>query len=291
MPALLLSAALLTAGGCGEPPHPESGSERPTEDGGGVVSVIDAAGVRHTLSRPARRVISLVPSATETLRALGAGDVLVGRTDYDDQEWLASVPSVGGGLEPSLEAVVALRPDVVIRFEGDQDPRTPARLDELGIRHVGVRPVRLDDIFTTNRIVGTLVGKGEAAEALSQRIRAGLDSLAHDLEALPRRRVAYVLGGSPPWVAGRDTYISDILERIGADNAFADLGTTYFSVSPEELRAGDIDVVLVSARGAYERSWTPDARIEIVEDAFEVPGPRVVGAARKVAEIIHGRLR
>lgn len=285
----MLSAALLTAGGCGDPPLPESASGRPSGDGDGVIRFVDAAGVRHTLSAPARRVISLVPSVTETLHALGADDVLVGRTEYDDQAWLASVPSVGGGLEPSLEAIVALRPDAVIRFEGEQDPRTPARLDELGIRHVGVRPVRFDDVFTTNRIVGSLVGRAEAADSLSRRIRAGLDRLARDVRGLPRRRVAYVLGGSPPWVAGSETYISDILARVGADNALGDLGTTYFSVSPEELRVRDIDVVLVSGTGAYDPAWTPHARVEVVGDAIEVPGPRVVDAAREVAETVHGR--
>lgn len=266
----------------GETPGTDQGSD------GGVV-LVDAAGIRHTLAEPARRIVSLVPSATETLRAIGAGDVLAGRTDYDTTAWTASIPSVGGGLDPNLEAVVALRPDAVIRFEGDQDPRTPERLDRLGIRHVAVRPVSLDGLYTTNRIVGRLTGHEAASDSLTREIRAGLRRLSDRVSELPRRRVAYMLGGSPPWVSGPGTYIDEIVVLVGGDNVFDDLRSPYASVSPEELRARDIDVVLLSSRGSYDRSLTPDARIEVVGDALEVAGPTVVDAAWDVAEAIHGR--
>ncbi|MDH3271457.1 MAG: helical backbone metal receptor [Gemmatimonadota bacterium] len=251
--------------------------------------VIDAMGTRHELEQPARRVVSLVPSATETLRAIGASDALVGRTDYDTQAWAAGIPSVGGGLEPNLEALVSLRPDVVIRFGGEQDPRTPERLDDLGIRHVAVRPVALADLFETNRIVGEVVGREAESDALSHAIRAGLEGLAAATASLPRVRVAYVLGGSPPWVAGPGTYISQVLDLVGGDNVFSDLRAPYSAVSPEELRSRDVDVVIVSSAGSFDESLTPNARLEVVGDDFEVPGPGVIAAARRIAEVVHGR--
>ena len=118
-------------------------------------TLVDADGKTVALDGPASRVVSLVPSATATIHALGSDDVLVGRTDFDTASWAAPVPSVGGGLEPSLEAVVALSPDLVIRFAGEQDTRTPARLDELGIHHMAVRPDRLEDIYRTVALVGS----------------------------------------------------------------------------------------------------------------------------------------
>lgn len=251
---------------------------------------LDAAGTEHVFDRPARRIVSLVPSATETLRALGADDALVGRTDFDTQPWLADLPSVGGGLEPNIEALIALQPDLVIRFEGAQDPRTPRRLDELGIRHVAVRPVSLADIYLTNTIVGRVTGRLEAADSLSATIQAGLDALERAARSIPSPTFAYVLGGSPPYVAGPNTYIEEVLTLLGGRNVFSDLDAPFAAVSPEELRARQIDVVLVAARGQYDEALTPDARIEAVGDALESPGPGVVAAARSVAEAMHGRI-
>lgn len=295
--ALCLLAATAGLGGCGgtETPGPdhEEGAERlrPTDapnSSGDSIVFSDAAGRRHALARPARRIVSLVPSATETIHAIGADARLVGVTDYDLWPWADTLPSVGGGLDPNLEALIALRPDVVVRFEGEQDPRTPTRLDELGIRHVAVRPVSLDDVYETNRIVGALTGRREAADSLTRKIRQGLTDLSESVSSLPRKRVAFMLGGSPPWVSGPGTYVSDILGIVGGDNVFADLGRPYAPVSPEELRSREIDVVLVSRAGTYDAALTPDARIEVVGDALDAPGPDVVAGARSVAQAIHG---
>ena len=276
----LLTAAACSGGGSGETPDSSETS---------VVSFTDVAGRDHTLQSPARRVISLVPSATETIRAIGSAAALVGVTDYDQPGVDGPVASVGGGLEPNLEAVVALRPDVVIRFHGDQDPRTPERLDALGIRHVAVRPVALADVFETNRIIGRLLGRPDAADSLSSAIRDGLAELEAAVSDLPRQRVVYMLGGSPPWVSGPGTYISEILALAGGDNVFEDLSNPYQAVSPEELRSREIDIVLVSSAGSYDPALTPTARVEVVGDALQVPGPDVVEAAAAMAEILHGR--
>ncbi len=253
------------------------------------VRLLDAAGAEMVLPRPARRVLSLVPSATETLHAMGRGDVLVGRTDYDTQSWAAKLPSVGGGLEPNLEAIVALQPDLVVRFGGDQDARTPARLTSLGIPVISVRPDRIEDVYRTIDLLGDAIGDEPAADSLAQSIRNGLRDAAEEARALPRVRVAYVLGGTPPWVAGPNTYIDEIVSMMGGDNVFGDLKLLYAAVSPEELRARVIDVVLVSGSGTFDGSLAPGARIEDIGTALEIPGPGVVAAARLVAERIHGR--
>jgi iron complex transport system substrate-binding protein len=250
---------------------------------------VDAAGVRHVFEEPAARVVSLVPSATITMRVLGAESSLVGRTDYDTAAWATDVPSVGGGLDPNLESIVALDPDVVIRFEGEQDPRTPARLDQLGIPHVAVRPSSLDQIYETMEIVGALTGRHDRADSLARSIREGLTELRVRVADLPRQRVAYVLGGTPPWVSGPGTYIDEILSLAGGVNAFADLEALYTAVSPEEMRAREIDVVLVSHAGTFDVSLTPGARVAVVGTGLENPGPGVVEAAWRVAEAIHGR--
>lgn len=283
--ALLTPAVLLFLTGCaGDRP-----AERSRTEASDPVRVTDASGRVVELPGVARRIVSLVPSATQTLRAIGADDALVGRTDFDAEPWTRSIPSVGGGLEPNVEAIVALQPDLVVRFGGPQDPRTPTRLDELGIPHVAVRPDHVEDIYGTARLLGRVTGREAQADSLVATIRRGLAGLADAASALPRRRVVYLLGGSPPWVAGPDTYIDELLSLAGGNNVFGDLGALYAAVSPEQLRTRDIEVVLLSGEGTFDASLTPGARVEEVDASLEIPGPGVVDAAYRVAERLHGR--
>jgi len=266
------------------------GSDRPDTPRVGRVDrieVVDAAERAWTLDGPARRIISLVPSATSTLKAMGAESVLVGRTDFDTDPWVTSLPSVGGGLEPNIEVIISLDPDLVIRFAGEQDPVTAARLDDLGIPHLAVRPDRLEDIMASVELLGRVTGFEAEADSLIDSIRTGLAELAARTKSLPRQRVAYVMGTTPAWVAGPGTYIDEIMSLVGGDNAFSDLGTLYAVVSLEELRSRPIDVVLVPDRSAFDASVTPDARVEEVGETLEMPGPGVVDAARLVARLIH----
>lgn len=276
-----LALPLLLAVACG------GGADR-TAVADPAVTVPDAAGRTVALEEPARRVVSLVPSATLVLEALGARDRLVGRTDFDTATWAAELPSVGGGLEPNLEAVVSLRPDLVIRFAGEQDPATPARLDDLGIPHAAVRPDRIAGILESVRIVGQVVGRPAAADSLAHRLRAGLDSVGHAHEGRTSPRVAYVLGGTPPWVAGPGTYIHELIELAGAENVFAGLGSPYASVSPEEFVAREVDVILADQPGDVPPRLAGDVPVRQVSDALELPGPGVVRAAREVARLVHG---
>jgi ABC-type Fe3+-hydroxamate transport system substrate-binding protein len=266
------------------------GNEAPRVEGRSeAIRIVDGTGVEVLLHAPARRIVSLVPSATQTLHAMGRGDVLIGRTDYDTQVWASHLASVGGGLEPNLEAIVALRPDLVVRFAGEQDTRTPARLAELGIPQLAVRPDRIDDIYATATLLGLAIGGVAAADSFASAIRSGLAEASASVRGLPRLRVVYVLGGTPPWVAGAGTYIDEVISLMGGDNVFADLDLLYASVSPEQLRARPVDVVLLSEPGTFDPALTPDARVELVGTALEIPGPGVVDAAYLVAERMHGR--
>ena len=264
------------------------GETRPEQAFPEGITVVDASGTQRFLAAPARRVISLVPSATQTLRALRVDSVLVGRTDFDLQDWSAHLPSVGNGLQPNLEEIVALSPDLVIRFYGEQDSRTPARLDELGIMHIAVRPDRLQDVYAGVILLGRATGADAAADSLVRALEAGLAELEQRVQRLPRQRTIYVLGGTPPWIAGPNTYIDEIIRLVGGDNAFGDLGALYSAVSPEELRAREIDVVLVSDASQFDMTLTPQARLVEIGDALEIPGPDVVDAAWRVAELLHG---
>ncbi len=278
-----LLPALLVAGAC-------SGKQRATRGAAdsSTIEVVDAAGVRHTLPGPVRRVVSLVPSATLTLAALGAEDVLVGRTDFDTTSWAAHIPSVGGGLHPSIEAIVALHPDVVVSFAGTQDRDTPARLAGFGIPDLAIRPDRIADVKKEIDILGRVTGHVQRADSLVRSIDRGLAGIRSSVAGLPKPRVAYLLGGTPPWVAGSGTYIDELVTIAGGHNVFHDLGSLYAAVSPEEIAARDIQVVLVPRSATFDRRLAPHARVAVVSGALELPGPDVVSAARDLARLIHG---
>jgi len=278
----ILLPLVLAASGCSDTPRPD---ESRSFYG---IEVIDAVGTVHHLERPARRVISLVPSATISLGALGAGDLLVARTDFDTVQWVQHLPSVGGGIQPSHEALVALEPDLVIRFAGEQDVETPAVLDQLGIRHVAIRPDRIADIRESLTILGAVTGHSGEADRLITQIDAAL-MMARAVAARSRPvRVAYVLGGTPPWVAGPGTYVHELLEVAGGVNVFADLSRLYASVSPEEFVARDIDLILTPQASSIPEGLHHGARVLVVGDLLELPGPDVGEVALELARLLAG---
>ncbi len=279
IPALLLCVA--ACGGEGHAP-----AARPAADSATIRTFEDADGRDVRLAVPVTRVVSLVPSATLTLDAIGAREVLVARTDFDTASWTADLPSVGGGLEPSIETILALRPDLVIRFGGPQDSRTAARLDELGITWLAIRPDDIENVFSTIRLLGGVTGRGPTADSLVFRLRSELDQVRHGAGGHAAVRAAYVLGGDPPWVAGPGTYVDEIIRLAGGVNVFEDLGALYAAVSPEEMVARHIDVVLVQRGSTFDRKLVGAARVVEVGGALELPGPGVAAAAREVARAL-----
>lgn len=236
---------------------------------------------------PPLRVVSLVPSATEILVALGAADRLVGRTDFDTDSTVRSLPSVGGGLHPSLEALTALEPDLVIRFGGETDTATPGHLDRLGVEHVAVRPDRLADVLDIIVVLGELVGRTEAARELRQRIEADLEAVRRRVADEERVRVAYLVGGRPPLVAGPGTFIDDLIRVAGGVNVFDDLDRLYAPVSEEELLARPLDVVLVSEGAGSVPDLPAGALLQEVSADVEIPGIHLASAAEQLARTLH----
>ena len=284
--ALLLLLATVTFGACGA-----SGSgqrdERDAPPSAAPVVITDASGRAVRFDHPPARVLSLVPTVTQMLVELGAGDALVGRTDYDTFAVVRGLPSVGGGLRPDLERLLTLRPELVIRFEGAQDPVTGVALDERGIPHIAVRPDRIEDVRTIVRQMGQIMGRSEAADTLV----ADLDRQLEDVRALvagaERPRVAYVLGGTPPWVAGPGTFIADLLDAAGGENVFADLDRLYGPVSLEELVTRDVTLFVVGRGTVVNPRLGDRAPVVEVSQDVESPGTGLGRAALELARLLH----
>ena len=255
---------------------------------------VDAAGDTLRLERPPERIVALVPSVTRVIAELGESARLVGRTRYDTATALADLPSVGAGMGPNFEALLALRADLVVYFVGSSDPETPAQLDRLGIRRFGVRPDDLEDVVELYETFGGMLERTERAGALAASLRAALDSVAGataGLVPVGGLGVTYLLDGDPPWAAGPATYIGQLIALAGGTLLPTDLPPLYAQVSPESLVRSDIDVVLLSGDSNIDPRLAEGRRLERVPDWVEVPGPEVRQAAWVIAEALHPELR
>ena len=284
--APLLLLASVTLGACGDAESGQ-GVERGVLPSAAPVVITDASGRAVRFDHPPARVLSLVPTVTRMLVELGAGEALVGRTDYDTLAVVRALPSVGGGLQPDLELLLTLRPELVIRFEGAQDPVTGVALDERGIPHLAVRPDQIEDVRTIVHQMGKIMGRSEAADTLVADLDRQLADVRARVAGAERPRVAYVLGGTPPWVAGPGTFIADLLDVAGGENVFADLDRLYGPVSLEELITRDVALFVVRRGTVVNPRLGDRAPVVEVSHNVESPGTGLGRAALELAHLLH----
>lgn len=265
------------------------------------VRVFDALGRAVQLPAPALRVVSMAPSHTETICALAACDLLVGRDALSDAPAEASAaPTVGTAFAPDLEAIVAARPDLVLAdaFTGLAEALAP-----FGIPVYAGTPQRLADLAPYLADLGTLLGRPEAAAALFAELDAGFAELRRDLAGVDRPTV-FVEIDATPYAAGPTSLVGAILEIAGGTNALDASFGDYPRVDPEQVVARDPQVILLmdapygvdAADVAARPGWgglraVRDGRvIELTQaqvDALSRPGPRLLEAARALARLLH----
>ena len=252
--------------------------------------------------RPARRVISLVPSVTQVIVALGAGDRLVARTQYDTQAELASLPSIGAGATPNLEAMARLEPDLVVTWAKLTPAGVRDRLSQLGIRTY-TRDIRtIADVMGVVRDMGDALGMLARADSLTRAIRAELDAVSRSVSDLHPPSVFVLLWDDPPMTTGPGTFIDEALGIAGGVNVFADAREPWPQVSLEELVVRDPDIIVVvqsrdapidterlgRAPGWRELRAVRSGRLVSIDpELLGRPGPAIGAATRRLAELLH----
>ncbi len=233
---------------------------------------------------------------TETIVQLGQADLLIARTDYDRGPAVAGLPSVGGGLDPSPEALVALHPDLVIAWRSARGGGFREALGSVGIPVHSVSIEDTTDVFRTFDRLGTLLGVPRAADRLARELRDSLATVAADRPAGPPPTVLFTLLGSPPRTAGAGTFVAQILDIAGGRLAFPELAEGWPEVSLEAVveRQPDVLIVPVEPGGdplailADRPGWRDleavrTGRVHGVDaDLFSRPGPRLAEAARQL---------
>jgi iron complex transport system substrate-binding protein len=297
---LAAAAAVLAACGGGDAPARPAAASASSS-----VQATDDAGQVIRLDRPAARIVSLIPSATDLLVAMGARGQLVGRTDFDKDAALAALPSVGGGLDPSLESLAALRPDLVISFETQGDAALRTRLRELGIPVYGLAAQDTADVFRALANLGTLAGRRPAADSVAASVRGELEAVRRSVAGRPAPSVLYVAWVDPPMIAGPTTFLSELVRLAGGRPIFEDLKQEWPQVSIEEIVSRRPQVVVIpsgagaefsasalrSAPGWRELVAAPGTRVaEVPVAVVNRPGPRLGEAARALRDAIHPEL-
>lgn len=278
------------------------GGQAPREEGDRSLSATDDNGRKVRLARPATRVVTLVPSATETLVALGALPQIVGRTRHDTAPAVQDIRSVGGMLDPNLETLLSLRPDLVVAMADDKAAHLLRRLQESGIPIFSVQAKDTTDVFRNIERLGLLTGRTRSADSLAAALRSELAQVRASVASRPTPSVLYVVWHDPPTIAGPSTFISQIIGVAGGRTVFPDLERDWPQVSLEEIVRRQPEVVVVpvgddpahtvgrllDAPGWRELRAVREGRVvELPTDLMNRPGPHIAEAARRLRDALH----
>jgi ABC-type Fe3+-hydroxamate transport system substrate-binding protein len=212
---------------------------------------------------PAHRVVSLSPAFTELLFAVGAGDRVVGRTAWcDAPDEARAVPSVGDGLAPNVEAVLARAPDLVVLYASGTNAAAANRLAALGVPTRTLPMDRLDDVPAAARVLGRLTGTTGHADSLAAAFERAVDSARAAAPSGPAPRVLLLAWEEPPIVIGGGSFQDELVRLAGAVNVFADLPAPSAQVTVEAIAARDPDlIVLLDADGMPAWSGRPEWQV------------------------------
>ncbi len=198
----------------------------------------------------ADRIVSLAPNITEILFAIGLGDKITGVTlDSDYPPDAAEKPKVGTFWQPDIEAVVAARPDLVITLGFEQQKNLAERLRRIGYNSLTVNIEKVSDFFAAIEKIGIATGRQRQANELISRIRTKLRQLASIVGAGPKVRVLWVVQREPLRVAGRDTFVNEMIELAGGENAIGSTVHKYPPIGSEQVIACNANVIIESAMG------------------------------------------
>ena len=264
------------------------------------ITIIDSYDRTVTLEKPAERVVSVAPSITETIFALGKGDVLKGRTDYCDYPAeVSSIPSIGSLKDPDIEAIAAINPDIVIA----STHFTEESLDKLTALSIPVVVLADQDsfegVYKIIEDVAKLIGADSEAVAITGSMKETVATVLSKVKGKETPSVYYVIGFGEygDYTAGGDTFINQIIEMAGGNNIASDINGWSFSL--EQIVESDPDILVCSkywntkdsimkTNGYKDLRAVKDGNLfEIDNNMLDRQGPRLADGLLSLAKIIH----
>ena len=266
----------------------------------------DDTGHSVRLKAPAKRIVAIAPHLAESLYAAGAGDRLVGTVDYSDYPPEAKkVRRVGGYSRLDLEAIAALKPDLVLAWQSGNNMSQVDKLKGLGLPVYVWQPNRMDDVAGQLERMGQLAGTEPAAHAAAERFRQRLAALRGANANKPKVRVFYQIWKAPLMTVGGPQIISDAIKLCGGENVFGHLPQMAPTVSVEAVLEADPEAIVATgmgdARPEWLADWNPWTRMTAVRrgnlfhinpDIMQRHSPRLLdGAERLCAHLDTARAR
>jgi iron complex transport system substrate-binding protein len=259
----------------------------------------------HAQSRP-ERIVSIIPSTTEMLFAMGAGPRVIGVGNFDRYPPEALTrPKVGGLIDPDVEHIISLKPDLVVVYGTQNDLRT--QLERASIPMFLYQHAGLPDITATIRDLGARIGSVRESRALADRIEAEIADVRKRVAGRPRPRTLVVFGRDAEtlrgiYASGAVGFLHDMLDAAGGTNVFADVKRQSIQTTSELAVARAPDVIIeigvdtASTSGRNLRAWETLPSIPAVRnkriyqlrgDGMMNPGPRISASVRRMAEVLH----
>jgi iron complex transport system substrate-binding protein len=297
--ALLQLSMLVTIVACsGRTPPPKSET---TSEASASRQVFDEAGRKVTLPVKIERIVSLAPNLTEIVYAVGAGDRLVGNTEYCDYPAEAkSVAKIGDTMHPSVERIIALKPQIVLVSTASQLEAFTRQLDEQRIAVYITNPRSLEEIFHSITVLGDMFGHSERAALVAADLRKRAEAVQAKLSEIKSVRVFYQVAGEPLYTIGRDAYLTDLVRRAGGVSVTADVPGAFPRYSDEAALAARPEAIILPTGGsmgtANSSVATPlrnspavlNNRVyKISDDHLSRPGPRLVDGLEEMARALH----
>jgi len=277
-------------------------SGRPTRDSSiATREITDDASRRVSLPERVDRVITLAPNLTEIVFAVGGGDRLVGNTTYCDYPAAAkAITKVGDSLQPSLERIIALRPQVVLISTASQLEVFMQQLHNQNIAVFVTDPHDLDGIFRSIEQIGQIVGRAEQAGALVKQLRARTTAVEQAVQNTKPVAVFYQVSGEPLYTVGKGAYLTDLIRRAGGVSVTADVPGAWPRYSNESALAARPEAIILptgGSMGAANSSVTEALRnspavlagrvYRINDDHLARPGPRLIDGLEEMARALH----
>jgi iron complex transport system substrate-binding protein len=274
-----------------------------------INTVVDDLGRSVSLNQIPQRIVSLSPSNTEILFALGLGDKVVGATKYCNYPPLVNelkeskkIEVVGGYVDPDIEKVLSLHPDLILASR-TRSTEAVSMLEKEGIATLVSDPKNLTDIIRSIEKIGKITGNDQEASKLCNQMQSRIDAVSEKTSSLPKMRVLYIVWHDPVKTAGAGTFEDELIEKAGGVNIFHDL-SGYAQVDPEAIAVRNPEVIIACSgmgsgadgptqwakteRGLNQTDARKNERIYQAEgDLITRAGPRIVDGLEMMAKFIH----
>ena len=295
---LIIATLIIITASCSR--QRDQGSSSITE----TREVVDEAGRRVRLPLRIERIISLAPNLTEIVYAVGAGDRLVGDTEYCDYPPEAkNVAKIGDTMHPSVERIIALKPQIVLVSTASQLEAFTKQLDEQKIAVYVTNPRSLEEVFRCIETLGDLFGERDRAAGVATELRKRANRVEEAVKQVKLVKVFYQVSGEPLYTIGRDAYLTDLVRRAGGVSVTADVPGAFPRFSDEAALAARPEAIILPGGGSMGSANSTAAaalknspavlnnRIyKINDDHLSRPGPRLVDGLEEMARALHAEV-